>query len=403
MSVYLDYAATTPVDEAVLAAMLPWLGQDYANAASSHAPGQRAAQAIEQARAQVATLIGAQPREIILTSGATESNNLAIQGATRFVSARAGSDKGHIISVKTEHKSVVDVCRQLEREGWRVSMLRPQADGRISAEQIAAEIRDDTVLVSLMWVNNETGVMQDIASVAALTRTHGVLLHVDATQAVGRVPVDMGAVDVDLLSLSAHKIYGPKGVGALYVRQRPRARIAPLILGGGHERGLRSGTLATHQVVGLGQACELAGQYMHTDNTRIGQMSEQLWADLNDLPLVTRNGAVAHVVPHILNLSFDGVDGEALLADVTHGEGAVYCATGSACTSTDAEPSYVLRAMGIDNDMARASLRFSIGRMTTQDDIDKAVTRVRHSVNRLRALSPLWQHTGCEQPQRVSA
>lgn len=381
--IYLDYAATTPVDPVVAERMAQCLTAegDFGNPASrQHAYGRAAAEVLEQARTEVATLLNADPSEIVWTSGATESNNLAIKGV-----AEAHAERGrHLITLKTEHKSVVDCYRQLEQRGWRVTWLVPDAEGCIDAETVAAAITDETVLLSIMAVNNETGVCQDIASIARVTAERGVLLHVDAAQALGKLPLDVAALQVDLLSVSAHKCYGPKGIGALYVRRRPRARLNAQMHGGGHERGLRSGTLATHQIAGFGQACALAAASMAADSEQMAALRDQLWAGLNTLPGVYRNGSDTQCAPNILNLSFAGVDGEALHAGL-----APYLAvsSGSACTVASQESSYVLRALGRDDELAYASIRFSLGRWTSEADINAAISIVRQHVQRLRALS----------------
>lgn len=386
--IYLDYAATTPVDPAVAEVMAGFLTRDgvFANPASAYASARAASAAVEQARAQVAGLINAQPEEIVFTSGATEANNLAIKGAAQF-NANAGR---HIVTAKTEHKSVIDTCRQLEREGWTVTWLAPGPDGLLDVDELAAALRDDTVLVSVMQVNNEIGVIQDIAAIGRLTRERGVLLHVDAAQSAGKLALDLQSLEVDLLSLSAHKLYGPKGVGALYVRRSPRARLAAQIHGGGHERGLRSGTLPTHQIAGFGAACALAAKNRTAENERIGDLSRRLTAGIEQLPAAHRNGHAKYSVPGIVNYSFDGVDGDALLTAVTHGEDALAVSAGAACTSASAESSYVLRALGRDDEQAYASLRFSLGRWTTTAEIDAAVAKLQREVSRLRELSPLW-------------
>ena len=383
--IYLDYAATTPVDPRVAAVMADCLRADgvFGNPASNHAHGLAAAQVVERARVQVAALIGAEPAEIIFTSGATESNNLAIQGVARF---QRGHGR-HIVTLKTEHKSVVDPCRQLEKDGWRVTWLKPESNGLLDLDAFEAALTTDTVLVSVMHANNETGVVQDIASIGKITRARGITLLVDATQTVGKLPLDVRSLDVDLLSCSAHKLYGPKGIGALYVRRQPRARLAPLMHGGGHQRGLRPGTLATHQIAGFGEACRIAAAEMAQEQLRIAGLRDRLWAGLSRLPEVWRNGHERQCLAGILNVSFGGVDGEALLADLD----GLSVATGSACTSASAEPSYVLRALGRSDELAQSSLRFSLGRGTTAQEIDAAIAQVTATVERLRALSPLWQ------------
>ncbi len=389
-ALYLDYAATTPVDARVAERMRAFLSPDgeFGNPASmQHAYGRVAHDAVEKAREQVASLIGAEAAEIVWTSGATESNNLAIKGV-----AEAYADRGrHMVTMKTEHKSVVDVCRYLEQQGWRITWLPPQPDGRISTETLAAAINEETVLVSLMLVNNETGVLQDIASIGRLTRERGVLLHVDAAQAVGKMPVDVEHMQTDLLSVSAHKLYGPKGIGALYVRRRPRARLMPQIHGGGHERGMRSGTLPTHQIVGMGEACRIADEAMAKEAERIRALRDRLWQGLSELPEVYRNGSDSHNVAGILNVSFAGVDGEALHAGLSGLAVPLALSSGSACTAASQESSYVLRALGREDELAYASVRFSLGRWTTQDEVDRVITSVQTLVNALRRRSPAWQ------------
>lgn len=390
LPIYLDYAATTPVDPRVAQVLSQYLSQDgaFGNPSSNtHGFGWVAAQAVEIARAQVAHLLNADPREIIWTSGATEANNLALQGAMRAY-ARKGR---HLITGKTEHKAVLDLCRWLERQGCTVSYLDSESDGLIPSERVAAALRPNTVLVSLMHVNNETGVIQDVAAIGAITRQQGVLLHVDAAQSAGKLPLDLQTLPVDLLSLSAHKLYGPKGIGALYVRQSPqRVRLEPLLYGGGQERGLRAGTLPTHQIAAMGEACRIADENMTTEQARIRVLRDRLWQRLAELGEVELNGHSDRNVAGILNLGFAGVSAEALLAAVPE----IAVATGSACTSASNEPSHVLRAMGCDALRARSAIRFSLGRFTTAEQIDYAVERVSVAVMRLRELSPLWQ-SGC--------
>lgn len=384
--IYLDYAATTPVDPQVAALLgrhLTLAGIFGNSASTTHHFGRQAAQAIATARAQVATLINADPGDLIWTSGATEANNLALFGVMR-----ANPRKGrHLLTAKTEHKAILDVGRRLERDGCTVTYLDPDPDGRIPLERIAAALRPDTVLASLMHVNNETGVIQDIAAIGALTRERDVLLHVDAAQSAGKLPIDLHAWPVDLLSLSAHKLYGPKGIGALYVRQRPvRVRLEPLLYGGGQERGLRAGTLPTHQIVAMGEAFRMAGEAMSMEQARIQQLRNRLWQALAALGEVTLNGHAEQCVAGILNVSFAGITAEALLADVPE----IAVSTGSACTSAGNEPSHVLRAMGCDALRARGAVRFSLGRFTTVEEIDQAVQAISAAVQRLRELSPLW-------------
>jgi cysteine desulfurase len=396
--IYLDYAATTPLDPRVFEAMLPYLRPDgvFANPASTHAAGFKARAAVERARAQVAALIGAEPGEIVWTSGATESNNLAIKGALEFRGS-ATSNFLHIITSRTEHKCVLDTCRHLEAHGIsgravRVTYLKPSKLGVVTSEDVLAALTPETLLVSLMWVNNEIGVVQNIERLAPLLRERGVLLHVDAAQAAGKLPIDLQRTPVDLLSLSAHKVYGPKGIGALFVRRRPRARLNPQMHGGGHEQGMRSGTLATHQIVGMGAAFAAAKADLETDAARIGGLRDLLWSRLQLLPRIHRNGgdengtAAIAIAPHLLNVSFEGVEGESLRASLPE----LAVSSGSACSSATAEPSYVLRALGRDDEMANASLRFSIGRSTTASEIERAAALVIQQVQWLRELSPLW-------------
>jgi cysteine desulfurase len=386
LPIYLDYAATTPVDPRVADKLCRYLTLDgvFGNPASrSHGFGRTAAQAVEEAREQVAALINADPSEIIWTSGATESNNLAIKGAAHYYRKKGR----HLVTCKTEHKAVLDPCRHLEREGWQVTYLDPEPTGLLDLSRLAAALRDDTVLVSVMQVNNETGVIQDLAAIGQLTRHRGVLLHVDAAQSAGKVPIDLNALPVDLLSLSAHKLYGPKGSGALYVRRKPRVRLEALLHGGGQEGGLRAGTLATHQIVGMGEACRLARQEMAVDNERIHGLRERLWQGIQGNEAIYLNGDPERRVAGILNVSFDFVDGEALrmaLRDIA-------VSSGSACTSADPEPSYVLRALGRSKPLARSAIRFGIGRFTTREEIDYTIEQLNQALARLRALSPLWE------------
>ena len=382
-SVYLDYAATTPVDRRVANKMIPYLTELYGNPASrSHAFGWAADEAVELAREQVCSLINADPREIVWTSGATESNNLAIKGAAHFYRAKGK----HLITVATEHKAVLDSMRELEREGYEVTVLPVLPSGLLDFGVFEAAIRPDTVLASVMMVNNETGVIQDIAALGALCREKGVVFHVDAAQAAGKVAIDMDVLPVDLLSLSAHKIYGPKGIGALYVRRKPRVRIDAQMHGGGHERGMRSGTLATHQIVGMGEAFWLARENMAADNARIKTLRDRLWAGFQNMDSVVLNGDETHSAVQYLNCSFNYVEGESLLMGIK----GVAVSSGSACTSASLEPSYVLRAMGRSDELAHSSVRFSIGRFTTVEEIDFTIAQVTEVVNRLRAMSPLW-------------
>ena len=377
---YFDYAATTPVDERVAEKMLACLTFEgnFANPASrSHVYGWRAEEAVEHARRQVADLLNADPREIVWTSGATEANNLALKGAAFFY-----RDRGrHIVTSQIEHKAVLDVCAYLESQGFSVTYLRPDASGIIAPEQVAAALRPDTILASFMHVNNEVGVINDIAALGALCRERGVLLHVDAAQSAGKIPLDMSALPVDLLSISAHKLYGPKGVGALYVRRRPRVQLEPQMHGGGHERGLRSGTLPTHQIVGMGEACRIAQIEMAEEGARILALRQRLWQGIAALPEVYLNGDAERRVPGNLNISFGGVDGEALLLALKD----VAVSTGSACTSASLEPSYVLSALGRAAPLAHSALRFSLGRYTTQEEVDCAAELIRDTLANLRA------------------
>jgi len=380
--VYLDYAATTPVDPAVAALMGECLGAEgsFGNPASQHAYGAAAARRIATARAQVAALIGAQPEEIVFTSGATESNNLAILGV-----ARASADRGrHVVTLRTEHKAVLDPCRHLERRGATVTYLTPDASGRLSPAALAAALRPDTVLVSIMAANNETGVLQDLAALGGVCRERGIPLHTDAAQAAGRVPLDVRQLPVQLLSLTAHKLYGPKGVGALYVRRGARGLLQPILFGGGQERGLRPGTLPVHQIAGFGAACELVAASLAAESVRLSALTERLWRGLSALEEVYLNGADAARVPGILSVAFAGVEGESLVS----GLAGLALATGAACNSQSREPSYVLRALGRDPRLAESSLRFSLGRYSSEADVERAVAEVSAAVRRLRALSP---------------
>ena len=382
--IYLDYSATTPVDPRVAKKMIPFLSEQFGNPASrSHRFGWEAEEAVEGARQQVARLVGADPKEIVWTSGATESNNLAIAGAARF-----HRDKGrHLITMTTEHKAVLDTMRHLEREGFSVSYLPPQPNGLLDLERLADAIRPDTVLASVMHVNNEIGVIQDLTAIGDLCRSRGVLLHVDAAQATGKVTIDLESLPVDLMSFSAHKTYGPKGIGALYVRRKPRVRIEALTHGGGHERGMRSGTLATHQIVGMGEAFRIAHDEMAVDNERARALRDKLLAGLSVLEETYVNGDLEARVPHNLNLSFNFVEGESLMMAMKD----IAVSSGSACTSASLEPSYVLRALGRADELAHSSIRFSVGRFTTEAEIDAAVVLVTRNVQKLRELSPLWE------------
>ena len=382
--VYLDYSATTPVDPRVVDAMIPFLREDFGNPASrSHAYGWKAEEAVEHAREQVAALVNCDPKEIVWTSGATESINLAVKGAAHFY-----KEKGkHIITVKTEHKATLDTCRELEREGFDVTYLDVQSNGLIDWDTFVAAVRPDTVVVSVMYVNNEIGVIQDIPRIGEFCREKGIIFHVDSAQATGKVAIDLQALKVDLMSFSAHKTYGPKGVGALFVRRKPRIRIEAQIHGGGHERGMRSGTLPTHQIVGMGEAFRLAKLEMAAENERIRALRDRLWAGLSEMEAVYVNGDMEQRVPHNLNVSFNYVEGESLLMGVKD----VAVSSGSACTSASLEPSYVLRALGRSDELAHSSIRFSVGRFTTQEDIDFTVALLKDKVAKLREMSPLWE------------
>ncbi|MBV6817056.1 IscS subfamily cysteine desulfurase [Rahnella sp. PD12R] len=385
LPIYLDYSATTPVDPRVAEKMMQCLTLDgtFGNPASrSHRFGWQAEEAVDVARNQIAELINADPREIVFTSGATESDNLAIKGA-----AHAQREKGkHIITSQTEHKAVLDTCHQLETEGFEVTYLAPQADGFITPVAIEAAMRPDTILVSIMQVNNEIGVVQDIATIGELCRSRGVLFHVDATQSVGKIDIDLSELPVDLMSFSAHKIYGPKGIGALYVRRKPKVRIEAQIHGGGHERGMRSGTLPVHQIVGMGEAYRIAREERVTEVERLTMLRDRLWKGIQALDHVFMNGSAKHAAPNILNVSFAGIEGESLIMALKD----LAVSSGSACTSASLEPSYVLRALGINEELAHASLRFSLGRWTTEEEIDYAIALVVKSVRRLRELPPVY-------------
>lgn len=384
--IYLDYSATTPVDPRVAAKMVECLTHEgiFGNPASrSHMYGWQAEEAVETARRQVADLVNADPREIVWTSGATESDNLAIKGAAHFYQTKGK----HIVTSKIEHKAVLDTCRQLEREGFEVTYLDPEpGTGLIRPEAVEQALRDDTILVSLMHVNNEIGTLTDIAAIGEITRARGIVFHVDAAQSTGKVGIDLETLKVDLMSFSAHKTYGPKGVGALYVRRKPRIRLEAQMHGGGHERGFRSGTLAAHQIVGMGEAFRIAKEEMHAENERIGKLRDRLWHGLEGLEQVFLNGDSVQRVPHNLNVSFNFVEGESLIMALKD----LAVSSGSACTSASLEPSYVLRALGLNDELAHSSIRFSIGRFTTEADIDFVIDHARQAVNRLRDLSPLW-------------
>ena len=386
LPVYLDYSATTPVDPRVAQKMMECLTLEgnFGNPASrSHAYGWHAEEAVEEARAQVAALVNADPREIVWTSGATESDNLAIKGAAHFYQKRGK----HIVTCKTEHKAVLDTCRQLERDGFEVTYLDPEPDGRVDLDKLRAALRDDTILVSIMHVNNEIGVIQDIAAIGELTRERGIIFHCDAAQSAGKVEIDLQRMKVDLMSFSAHKIYGPKGIGALYVRRQPRVRIEAQMHGGGHERGMRSGTLPTHQIVGMGEAFRIAKEEMAEENARILQLRNRLWDGIKDIEEVYVNGDLEHHVAGNLNVSFNFVEGESLIMALKD----MAVSSGSACTSASLEPSYVLRALGRNDELAHSSIRFTIGRFTTEEDIDYTIKLIRKNIDKLRALSPLWE------------
>ncbi|MDO2436131.1 IscS subfamily cysteine desulfurase [Aeromonas veronii] len=386
LPIYLDYSATCPVDPRVAEKMMQCLTMDglFGNPASrSHRFGWQAEEAVDLARNQVADLIGADPREIVFTSGATESNNLAIKGVAHFYASKGK----HIITSKTEHKAVLDTCRQLEREGFEVTYLEPMPNGLFTIEMIENAMRNDTILVSIMHVNNEIGVVQNIAAIGELCRSRKILLHVDAVQSVGKIPVDVEALKVDLLSVSAHKVYGPKGIGALFVRRKPRVRLEAQMHGGGHERGMRSGTLPTHQIVGMGEAFRIAKEEMVSEGERILALRQRLWNGIKDIEAVYINGDLDQRVPGNLNVSFAYVEGESLIMALKD----LAVSSGSACTSASLEPSYVLRALGLNDELAHSSIRFSMGRFTTEEEIDYAVKLIRDSIGRLREMSPLWE------------
>ena len=380
----MDYGATTPCDPRVVDAMIPWLREHFGNPASrSHAWGWEAEEAVEKARKDVADLIGADPREIVWTSGATESNNLALKGAAQFYKSRGK----HLITVKTAHKAVLDTMRELERQGFEVTYLDVQDDGLLSMEALKAAIRPDTILISVMFVNNEIGVVQDIAGIGAMCREKGIVFHVDAAQATGKVKIDLNTLPVDLMSLASHKTYGPKGIGALYVRRKPRVRLEAQMHGGGHERGMRSGTLPTHQIVGMGEAFRLARLEMEQDNAKAAALHKRLIDGLSDLEQVFLNGHATQRVAQNINMSFNFVEGESLIM----GSKGRAVSSGSACTSASLEPSYVLRALGRSDELAHSSLRMTIGRWTTEEEIDFAIQTIRENVAKLRELSPLWE------------
>ncbi|MBB1594488.1 IscS subfamily cysteine desulfurase [Achromobacter sp. UMC46] len=382
--IYFDYSATTPVDPRVVDKMVPWLYENFGNPASrSHSFGWDSEEAVERAREEVAKLINADPREIVWTSGATESDNLAIKGAANFYAERGK----HIITVKTEHKAVLDTCRELERQGFDVTYLNVKDDGLIDLDTFKAALRPDTVLVSVMMVNNEIGVVQDIETLGEICREKGIIFHVDAAQATGKVEIDLQKLKVDLMSFSAHKTYGPKGIGALYVRRKPRIRIEAQMHGGGHERGFRSGTLATHQIVGMGEAFRLAREEMGTENERIRMLRDRLWNGLSQIEEVYLNGDMDQRVPHNLNVSFNYVEGESLIMAIKE----LAVSSGSACTSASLEPSYVLRALGRNDELAHSSIRFTLGRFTTEKEVDFAIELLKSRVGKLRDMSPLWE------------
>jgi len=384
LPVYLDYGATNPVDPRVAQAMIPWLSEHFGNPASrSHAWGWEAEEAVENARRQVAELIGADPREIVWTSGATESNNLALKGAAQFYKGKGK----HIITVRTEHKAVLDTVRELERQGFEATYLDVQENGLLDLDALRAAIRPDTILISVMFVNNEIGVIQDIPTIGALCRDKGIIFHVDAAQATGKVAINLAELPVDLMSLASHKTYGPKGIGALYVRRKPRVRLEAQMHGGGHERGMRSGTLPTHQCVGMGEAFRIAREEMASENARIRALQQRLLAGLEGMEQVFINGCMQRRVPHNLNISFNFVEGESLIMGVK----GIAVSSGSACTSASLEPSYVLRALGRSDELAHSSLRMTIGRFTTEAEIDYAIGLLRDRVAKLRSLSPLWE------------
>jgi cysteine desulfurase len=383
LPIYMDYSATTPVDPRVAAKMIPFLTEHFGNPASrSHAYGWETEAAVEEARDEVAALVHCDAKEIVWTSGATESINLALKGAAQFY-----KEKGkHLITVKTEHKATLDTMRELERQGFEVTYLDVKEDGLIDMDVFKAALRADTIVVSVMWVNNEIGVIQPIKDIGEITRSKGIIFHVDAAQATGKVEINLQAMKIDLMSMSAHKTYGPKGMGALFVRKKPRIRLEAQIHGGGHERGFRSGTLATHQIVGMGEAFRLARVEMATENERIRMLRDRLYAGLKDIPEVFINGDMEQRVPHNLNISFNYVEGESLIMGVKE----VAVSSGSACTSASLEPSYVLRALGRSDELAHSSIRMTVGRFTTEADVDTTIATMKRTVEKLRAMSPLW-------------
>ena len=382
--IYLDYSATTPVDPRVADKMIPWLVERFGNPASrSHAYGWDAEEAVENARAEVAKLVNCDPKEIVWTSGATESDNLALKGAAHFYKTKGK----HLVTMKTEHKAVLDTMRELEREGFEVTYLDPEPNGLVDLAKLQAALRPDTIVVSIMLVNNEIGVIQPIAGIGEILRAKGIIFHVDAAQATGKVAIDLAQLKVDLMSFSAHKTYGPKGIGALYVRRKPRVRIEAQMHGGGHERGLRSGTLPTHQIVGMGEAFRIARVEMATENERIRMLRDKLLAGIRGMEEVYVNGDLEHRVPHNLNVSFNFVEGESLIMGMKE----LAVSSGSACTSASLEPSYVLRALGRNDELAHSSIRFTLGRFTTPEDIDFAVKLIQERIGKLREMSPLWE------------
>ncbi|SOE59692.1 cysteine desulfurase IscS [Burkholderia sp. D7] len=384
LPIYMDYSATTPVDPRVVDKMIPYLREQFGNPASrSHQYGWDAERAVEEARENVAKLVNCDPREIIWTSGATESDNLAIKGAAHFYKSKGK----HIITVKTEHKAVLDTCRELEREGFEVTYLDVKDDGLLDLDKLQAAIRPDTILVSVMSVNNEIGVIQDITAIGEITRAKGIIFHVDAAQATGKIEIDLQKQKVDLMSFSAHKTYGPKGIGALFVRRKPRIRIEAQMHGGGHERGMRSGTLATHQIVGMGEAFRIAHEEMAVENERVRLLRDRLLNGLKEMEEVYVNGDMETRVPHNLNISFNFVEGESLIMAVKD----VAVSSGSACTSASLEPSYVLRALGRNDELAHSSIRFTVGRFTTEQDVDYVINLLKSKIQKLRDLSPLWE------------
>lgn len=384
LPIYMDYSATTPVDLRVVDKMVPFLHQQFGNPASrSHSYGWQAEAAVETARAHVAALLNADPREIVWTSGATEGNNLAIKGAAHFYRGKGN----HIITVKTEHKAVLDTCRELERQGFDVTYLDVGPDGLIDLDGLRAALRPDTILVSVMMVNNEIGVIQPVAQIGEICRAAGIVFHCDAVQAAGKIAIDLAALKIDLLTVTAHKVYGPKGIGALYVRRKPRIRLEAQIHGGGHERGMRSGTLPTHQIVGMGEAFRLARLELEEEGRRVGALRDRLLAGLSRLDEVYVNGSLEHRIPHNLNISFNYVEGESLIMGIKD----VAVSSGSACTSASLEPSFVLRALGRSDELAHSSIRFTLGRYTTEAEVDEVIRQVSATVSKLRELSPLWE------------